>query len=76
MAADIQNGPERSHWSHGGAGFHALCPLPGGKISVSPWFPWITVPENGAKLRESVLTMAEEWKKAGYVDEGFVFLCQ
>ena len=28
--------------------------------------------QNGAKLRESVLTMAEEWKKAGYVDEGFV----
>ncbi len=23
----------------------------------------------GAKLRESVLTMAEEWKKAGFVDE-------
>ena len=28
--------------------------------------------KNGAKLRESVLTMAEEWKKAGFVDEGFV----
>ena len=28
--------------------------------------------KNGAKLRESVLTMAEEWKKAGFVDEGFI----
>ena len=28
--------------------------------------------QNGAKLRESVLTMTEEWKKAGFVDEGFV----
>lgn len=28
--------------------------------------------KNGAKLRESVLTMAEEWKKAGFVEEGFV----
>ena len=27
---------------------------------------------NGAKLRESVLTMTEEWKKVGFVDEGFV----
>ena len=28
--------------------------------------------QNGAKLRESVLTMTEQWKKAGFVDEGFV----
>ncbi len=28
--------------------------------------------QNGAKLRESVMTMAEEWKKAGFVDQGFV----
>lgn len=27
--------------------------------------------KNGAKLRESVLTMTEEWKKAGFVEEGF-----
>lgn len=27
---------------------------------------------NGAKLRESVLIMAEEWKKAGFVDEAFI----
>ena len=27
--------------------------------------------QNGARLRQSVLTMAEEWKKAGYVDDGF-----
>ena len=28
--------------------------------------------QNGAKLRESVLTMTEEWKKAGFVDDGFI----
>ncbi len=28
--------------------------------------------QNGAKLRESVLTMTNEWKKAGFVNEGFV----
>lgn len=28
--------------------------------------------QNGAKLRESVMTMAEEWKKAGFVEQGFV----
>lgn len=27
--------------------------------------------QNGALLRESVLTMTEEWKKRGFVDEGF-----
>ena len=26
---------------------------------------------NGAKLRESVMVMAEEWKKAGFVEAGF-----
>ena len=25
--------------------------------------------KNGAKLRESVLTMTEEWKKNGFVDQ-------
>ena len=28
--------------------------------------------QNGAKLRQSVLTMAEEWKKQGFVDEDFL----
>lgn len=28
--------------------------------------------QNGAKLRESVLTMTEEWSKRGFVDDGFV----
>lgn len=28
--------------------------------------------QNGAVLRKSVITMAEEWMKAGFVDEGFV----
>ena len=28
--------------------------------------------QNGARLRQSVLTMAEEWKKAGYVDDAFL----
>ena len=27
---------------------------------------------NGAKLRESVLTIAKEWKKFGFVDDGFL----
>ncbi len=28
--------------------------------------------QNGAKLRESVLTMTKEWQKAEFVEEGFV----
>ncbi len=27
--------------------------------------------QNGAKLRESVLTMTQEWQRAGFVEEGF-----
>ena len=27
---------------------------------------------NGSRLRQSVLTMAEEWRKAGFVEDGFV----
>lgn len=27
---------------------------------------------NGEKLRESVLTMTDEWKKCGFVDDGFI----
>lgn len=28
--------------------------------------------QNGSRLRQSVLTMAEEWRKAGFVEDGFV----
>ena len=28
--------------------------------------------QNGARLRESVLIMAEEWRKTGFVGEDFV----
>ncbi|MGH2152811.1 mannitol dehydrogenase family protein, partial [Enterococcus faecalis] len=28
--------------------------------------------KNGAKLRESVLTMPEEWKKQAFVDDDFI----
>ena len=71
VQADIQNGPD----------------MPGGAMAVltamlyaryqAGKYPLALVSmdncsQNGAILRQSVLTMAEEWQKAGFVDEGFL----
>ncbi|MDD3219357.1 MAG: mannitol dehydrogenase family protein [Lachnospiraceae bacterium] len=70
VEADIKNGPDKA------TGAMAIvtamlyerykagkCPL--ALVSMD------NCSQNGAKLRESVLTMTEEWKKAGFVDDGF-----
>ncbi len=71
VAADIQNGPEKATGA-----MAVLVAMLYVRYQVGK-YPLALVSmdnrsQNGAKLRESVLTMAEEWKKAGYVDEGFV----
>lgn len=43
---------------------------------MEPWYPLVEAniqndPQKAAKLRESVLTMTEQWQKAGFVEEGF-----
>ena len=35
-------------------------------------YPIDNCSQNGARLRESVLIMAEEWRKTGFVGEDFV----
>lgn len=71
VEADIQNGPERA------VGAMAVLTamlyeryqtgsLPLALVSMD------NCSQNGAKLRASVLTMAAQWEKAGFVDAGFL----
>lgn len=70
VQADIQNGPDKVTGAMGilvamlyqryQAGRYPLALVSMDNCSA-----------NGAKLRESVLTMTEEWGKAGFVDDGF-----
>lgn len=71
VSKDIEEGPEKAEsamaivtamllerWRSGGA--------PIALVSMD------NCSKNGEKLRESVLTMAEEWKKRGFVDDAFM----
>lgn len=67
---DIQNGPDKA------VGAMAIVTAMLYERYKAGRFPIALVSmdncsHNGAKLRESVMTMAEEWKKEGFVDEGF-----
>ena len=71
VEADIKNGPDKA------AGAMAVLVAMLYERYKAGEYPIALVSmdncsQNGAKLRESVLTMTEEWKKAGFVDEGFV----
>ena len=72
VAADIQNGPEKATGAMAVLVAMLYARYQAGKYPLA-LVSMDNCSQNGAKLRESVLTMAEEWKKAGYVDEGFVF---
>jgi len=70
VAADIQNGPDKA------AGAMAVLTAMLYARYKAGRYPLALVSmdncsRNGAKLRESVLTMAEQWKQADFVDEGF-----
>lgn len=71
VAADIQNGPEKVTGAMAVLVAMLYVRYQAGKYPLA-LVSMDNCSQNGAKLRESVLTMAEEWKKAGYVDEGFV----
>ena len=70
VQADIQNGPDKATgaiaivtamlYERYKAGKHPLALVSMDNCS-----------QNGDKLRQSVLTITEEWKKAGFVDDGF-----
>lgn len=71
VEADIQNGPDQA------AGAMAVLTAMLYERYTAGKYPLALVSmdncsQNGAKLRESVLTMAEEWHKAGFVDDAFV----
>ena len=71
VAADIQNGPEKATGAMAVLVAMLYVRYQAGKYPLA-LVSMDNCSQNGAKLRESVLTMAEEWKKTGYVDEGFV----
>ena len=71
VQADIQNGPEKA------TGAMAILTAMLYERYQAGRFPIALVSmdncsQNGARLRESVRKMAEEWKKTGFVDDGFV----
>jgi len=71
VAADIQNGPEKATGAMAVLVAMLYVRYQAGKYPLA-LVSMDNCSQNGSKLRESVLTMTEEWKKAGYVDEGFV----
>ena len=71
VAADIQNGPEKATGAMAVLVAMLYVRYQAGKYPLA-LVSMDNCSQNGAKLRESVLTMAEDWKKTGYVDEGFV----
>lgn len=71
VQADIQNGPDKA------AGAMAVLVSMLYERYKAGKYPLALVSmdncsQNGSKLRQSVLTMVEEWKKAGYVDNDFI----
>lgn len=71
VEADIQNGPDKA-----GSAMAVLTAMLYARYQAGK-YPLALVSmdncsQNGAILRQSVLTMAEEWQKAGFVEEGFL----
>ena len=71
IQSDIDNGPEKP-----GAAMAVVCALlferyKAGKYPISV-VSMDNCSHNGEKLQSSILTMAKEWEKKGFVDAGFV----
>lgn len=71
VEADIQNGPDKA------VGAMAIVTAMLHERYLAGKYPVALVSmdncsQNGAKLRESVITMAKEWEKAGFVEKEFV----
>ena len=71
VQADIQNGPDKATGAMAVLVAMLYERYKAGKYPIA-LVSMDNCSQNGAKLRESVLTMTEEWKKAGFVDDGFV----
>ncbi len=71
VQADIDNGPEKP-----GAAMAVVCALlferyKAGKAPLAV-VSMDNCSHNGEKLQSSIITMAEEWQKKGFVDDGFL----
>lgn len=71
VEADIKNGPDKATGAMAVLVAMLLTRYKAGKYPIA-LVSMDNCSQNGAKLRESVLTMAEEWKKAGFVDDDFM----
>lgn len=70
VEADIHNGPDKAVGAMAVLTAMLYARYQAGKYSLA-LVSMDNCSQNGAKLRSSVLTMAEQWRKAGFVDEGF-----
>lgn len=71
VAADIANGPDKATGAMAVVTAMLYERYKAGKSPLA-LVSMDNCSRNGAKLRESVLTMTQEWKKNGFVDQGFV----
>ncbi len=71
VQADIENGPEKATGAMGIVTAMLLERYRSGKTPLA-LVSMDNCSKNGSLLRRSVLTMAEEWQKKGYVDQGFI----
>ena len=70
VKADIENGPERANGAMAVLVAMLFERYQAGKYPLA-LVSMDNCSRNGAKLRESVLIMAKEWEKKGFVDAGF-----
>lgn len=71
VEADINNGPDRATGAMAVLTAMLYERYKAGKYPIA-LVSMDNCSKNGAKLRESVLTMTEEWKKNGFVDQDFM----
>ena len=71
VEADIMNGPDKATGAMAVVVSMLYERYKAGKYPLS-LVSMDNCSRNGAKLRESVLTIAKEWKKLGFVDDGFL----
>ena len=71
VEADIKNGPEQATGAMAILVAMLLERYKAGKYPLA-LVSMDNCSQNGAKLRESVLMMAEEWRKEGFVDGDFI----
>lgn len=71
IRADIENGPEKASSAMAVVTAMLLERYHGGKLPLA-LVSMDNCSQNGQKFRNSVLEIAEEWKKRGLVEEGFL----